>query len=80
SFSLDADVPYVVGAHAETAVARLLDGTGLGIEDIDHWVVHSGGKKVIDAIRVNLGLSRHAVRHTTGVLRDQGNVSSGSFL
>ncbi|MEU3384424.1 3,5-dihydroxyphenylacetyl-CoA synthase DpgA [Streptomyces albidoflavus] len=80
SFSLDADVPYVVGAHAETAVYRLLDGTGLGIEDIDHWVVHSGGKKVIDAIRVNLGLSRHAVRHTTGVLRDQGNVSSGSFL
>ncbi|MGE9696731.1 3,5-dihydroxyphenylacetyl-CoA synthase DpgA [Streptomyces sp. NRRL F-5630] len=80
SFYLDADVPYVVGAHAETAVSRLLDGTGLGIEDIDHWVVHSGGKKVIDAIRVNLGLSRHAVRHTTGVLRDQGNLSSGSFL
>ncbi|WP_309500521.1 3-oxoacyl-[acyl-carrier-protein] synthase III C-terminal domain-containing protein [Streptomyces shenzhenensis] len=25
-------------------------------------------------------LSRHDVRHTTGVLRDYGNVSSGSFL
>lgn len=80
SFYLDADVPYVVGAHAETAVSRLLDGTGLGTGDIDHWVVHSGGKKVIDAIRVNLELSRHDVRHTTGVLRDHGNLSSGSFL
>ncbi|MFD9028649.1 3,5-dihydroxyphenylacetyl-CoA synthase DpgA [Streptomyces parvulus] len=80
SFYLDADVPYVVGAHAEAAVSRLLDGTGLGIEDVGHWVVHSGGKKVIDAIRVNLGLSRHDVRHTTGVLRDHGNLSSGSFL
>ncbi|GAA3716129.1 3,5-dihydroxyphenylacetyl-CoA synthase DpgA [Streptomyces tremellae] len=80
SFYLDPDVPYVVGANAETAVARLLRGTGLGIGDIGHWVVHSGGKKVIDALRVNLGLSRHDVRHTTGVLRDHGNLSSGSFL
>ena len=80
SFYLDRDVPYVVGAHAEAVVGRLLAGTGLGRRDIDHWVVHSGGKKVIDSLRVNLGLTRHDVRHTTGVLRDYGNVSSGSFL
>lgn len=80
SFYLDPEVPYVVGAHAEVAVGRLLAGTGLHRSDIDHWVVHSGGKKVIDSVRLNLGLSRHDVRHTTGVLRDHGNVSSGSFL
>ncbi len=80
SFYLDPDVPYVVGAHAELALDRLLEGTGLRRSDISHWVVHSGGKKVIDSVRVNLGLTRHDVRHTTGVLRDHGNVSSGSFL
>ncbi|MFI5830167.1 3,5-dihydroxyphenylacetyl-CoA synthase DpgA [Streptomyces sp. NPDC051578] len=80
SFYLDPEVPYVVGAHAEIALDRLLEGTGLGRSDIAHWVIHSGGKKVIDAVRANLGLSRHDVRHTTGVLRDHGNVSSGSFL
>ncbi|GAA2354015.1 alpha-pyrone synthesis polyketide synthase-like Pks18 [Streptomyces violaceusniger] len=80
SFYLDPEVPYVVGANVETAVQRLLEGTGLRTGDIAHWVVHSGGKKVIDSIRVNLGLSRHDVRHTTGVLRDHGNLSSGSFL
>ncbi|MFD5111285.1 3,5-dihydroxyphenylacetyl-CoA synthase DpgA [Streptomyces sp. NPDC058391] len=80
SFFLDRDVPYVVGAHAEEVVDRLLAGTGLGRADIDHWLVHSGGKKVIDSVKVNLGLSPHAVRHTTGVLRDYGNLSSGSFL
>ncbi|GAA3486423.1 3-oxoacyl-[acyl-carrier-protein] synthase III C-terminal domain-containing protein [Streptomyces cremeus] len=80
SFYLDRDVPYVVGAHAEGVVDRLLDGTGLRRGDIDHWLVHSGGKKVIDSVKVNLGLSPHAVRHTTGVLRDYGNLSSGSFL
>jgi len=80
SFYLDPQVPYVVGAHAETAVDRLLAGTGLRRSDIAHWLVHSGGKKVIDAVVVNLKLTRHDVRHTVGVLRDHGNVSSGSFL
>jgi 3,5-dihydroxyphenylacetyl-CoA synthase len=80
SFFLDPDVPYVVGAHAEPVVDRLLAGTGLRRSDISHWIVHSGGKKVIDAIRVNLRLTRHDVRHTVDVLRDYGNLSSGSFL
>ncbi|MFG2543794.1 3,5-dihydroxyphenylacetyl-CoA synthase DpgA [Streptomyces sp. NPDC048594] len=80
SFFLDPQIPYVIGAHAEEVTDRLLAGTGLLRDDISHWLVHSGGKKVIDAVVVNLGLSRHAVRHTTGVLRDYGNVSSGSFL
>ncbi|MFI9387622.1 3,5-dihydroxyphenylacetyl-CoA synthase DpgA [Kutzneria sp. NPDC052558] len=80
SFFLDPEIPYVVGAHAEVVVDRLLTGTGLRRNDIAHWLVHSGGKKVIDATVVNLGLSRHDVRHTIGVLHDYGNVSSGSFL
>ncbi|MFD5250160.1 3,5-dihydroxyphenylacetyl-CoA synthase DpgA [Amycolatopsis sp. NPDC058340] len=80
SFFLDPQIPYVVGAHAEIVIDRLLSGTGLRRSDIGHWLVHSGGKKVIDAVVVNLGLSRYDVRHTTGVLRDYGNLSSGSFL
>jgi len=80
SFYLDPEVPYVVGAHAERSLDRLLLGTGLRQSDISHWVIHSGGKKVIDSVRANLGLTRYDVRHTTGVLRDHGNVSSSSFL
>ncbi|MFF7981473.1 3,5-dihydroxyphenylacetyl-CoA synthase DpgA [Streptomyces sp. NPDC007901] len=80
SFFLDRDIPYVVGAHAERVVDRLLSDAGLRRSDVRHWLVHSGGKKVIDAVRVNLGLTRHDLRHTTGVLRDYGNLSSGSFL
>ncbi|MEV4449892.1 3,5-dihydroxyphenylacetyl-CoA synthase DpgA [Streptomyces mirabilis] len=80
SFYLDPQIPYVVGANAEEVVDRLLSGAGLRRSDIGHWLVHSGGKKVIDAVRVNLGLTRHDVRHTSGVLRDHGNLSSGSFL
>lgn len=80
SFYIDRDVPYLVGAHAEGVLRELLCGTGLQLRDIDHWLVHSGGKKVIDALKINLGLTSHDLRHTSGVLRDYGNVSSGSFL
>ncbi len=80
SFYLDPEIPYVVGQHARMTVDRLLGRAGLRQDDIAHWLVHSGGKKVVDAVGVNLGLTRYDLRHTTGVLRDFGNVSSGSFL
>ncbi|MBB5918702.1 alkylresorcinol/alkylpyrone synthase/polyketide synthase Type III [Nocardia transvalensis] len=80
SFYLDRDVPYEVGAHVEIVVDRLLSENGLRRKDIAQWIVHSGGKKVIDAVKINLGLTGHDLRHTTGVMRDYGNLSSGSFL
>jgi 3,5-dihydroxyphenylacetyl-CoA synthase len=80
SFYIDRDVPYVVGANAEKVLASLLANTPLRPVDIGHWIVHSGGKRVIDSVRVNLGLSVHDVRHTLSVLSDYGNLSSASFL
>lgn len=80
SFFLDRDIPYVVGQYAERPVNRLLEAHGLKRRDISHWLVHSGGKKVIDAIKYNVGITEHDVRHTTSVLRDFGNLSSASFL
>jgi predicted naringenin-chalcone synthase len=80
SFFLDREVPYVVGAHAEDVIDRLLAANGVRRTQVAQWIIHSGGKKVIDSVRVNLGLTAHDLRHTTGVLRDYGNLSSGSFL
>lgn len=79
-FTLDKDVPYVLGTHAATPVKGLLDSFGLKTRHINHWLIHSGGKKVIDAIKYTVGITEHDVRHTAGVLRDCGNLSSGSFL
>ena len=80
SFYLDRDVPYVLGIHAETPVNGLLSRNGLKRRDIDHWIIHSGGKKVIDAIKYNIGITAHDVRHTVDILRKFGNLGSGSFL
>ncbi|MBI4270371.1 MAG: type III polyketide synthase [Candidatus Rokubacteria bacterium] len=80
SFFLGRDIPYEIGANVEKPVSRLLGRHGLKRKDIEHWVVHSGGAKVIDAVEYNLGLTDHDVRHTIGVLKNYGNLSSGSIL
>jgi polyketide synthase Type III len=80
SFYLDPEIPYVVGAEAATPLDRLLADASLHKRDIDHWIVHSGGKKVIDGLKYNLDLTNHDLRHTRSVLHDHGNLSSASFL
>jgi predicted naringenin-chalcone synthase len=80
NFFLDPAVPYIVGANVPQLVSDLLASAGIRRSAVRHWLIHSGGKKVIDAVRVNLGLSANDLRHTSAVLRDFGNLSSGSFL
>ena len=80
SFRLARDVPYVLGEHAHIPVTALLDAHGLKRRHISHWLVHSGGRKVIDAIKYTVGIQEHDVRHTIDVLRECGNLGSGSFL
>lgn len=79
-FYLGRDIPYVLGVHCATPVTSLLKRNGIRRRDIDHWVIHTGGGAVIDAIKLGLGLTEHDVRHTRSVLHNFGNLSSGSFL
>ncbi|MCG8458957.1 MAG: type III polyketide synthase [Holophagales bacterium] len=80
SFFLERNIPFVIGEHVSRPVGRLLARHGLEVSSIDHWLLHGGGKKVIDAIRRNLGLTEHDLRHARDILRRFGNVSSGSVL
>jgi polyketide synthase Type III len=80
SFFLDRDIPYVVGYNVREPLERLLERNGLDFSAIKHWVLHTGGGAVIESVKLGLGLDDHDVRHTRSVLRDYGNISSGSFL
>ena len=80
SFFLDRDIPYVIGFNIREPLERLLERNELEFSAVKHWVLHTGGGAVIDSIKLSLGLEEHDVRHTRSVLRDYGNISSGSFL
>jgi predicted naringenin-chalcone synthase len=80
SFFLDRDIPYVIGFNVREPLETLLKRNGLDLSAVRHWVLHTGGGVVIDSMRLSLGLEEYDVRHTRSVLRDYGNISSGSFL
>ena len=80
SFYIDREIPYVIGFNVREPVGRLLERNGLDFSAIRHWVLHTGGGAVIDSVKLGLCLQEHDVRHTRSVLRDYGNISSGSFL
>lgn len=64
----------------ERAVAPLLERNGLGRADIRFWVAHPGGRKVIDNVQQQLGLTDDELRFSRTVLRNFGNMSSPTVL
>lgn len=80
NFKLSKRIPEAVGEAVVEPVMELLTRAKLQPRDVQHWIVHSGGAAVIAGVTKNLGLAEDALRHTVSVLRDFGNLSSGSVL
>ena len=53
---------------------------GEGTQAIDLWAVHGGGRTVLDAVEIGLGLPAEALRYSRGVLHDFGNMSSATVM
>ena len=77
---LSKDIRDAAGALVGRLTDSLLLESGLRREDVDHWIIHSGGRKVIDSIRDELGLSEDQLTHSRCVLRNFGNMSSPTVL
>src|SRR3954451_17532105 len=77
---LDANVPDLVRRHVGHDVDAFLEAFGLTRDDIEWWVCHPGGPKVLEAIEDTLGVPRSAVQPTWDSLARIGNLSSSSVL
>src|SRR3546814_5880653 len=51
-----------------------------GVEAIDGWAVHAGGRSILDAVGHGLGLSEHALDESRTVLDAYGNMSSATLM
>lgn len=77
---LSVDLPTVIERYVPGDVTGFLATHDLMIDDIDTWVCHPGGPKIIEAIVGSLNLPAHALELTWNSLADIGNVSSASVL
>ena len=79
-FVLGASVQHLGGPLIETALQQLLQRRGLSHSDIRFWVVHPGGRKVIDNVQEHFDMSDDQLRFSRAVLRNYGNMSSPTVM
>jgi alkylresorcinol/alkylpyrone synthase len=75
---LTPQVPALAAEAVDLALRQVLDRTGIPRSGINGWILHPGGRDVLDAVRRRLGLDADDLRWSAEVLRDYGNLSSAS--
>src|SRR5581483_11420806 len=74
------DIPHLVATRLGGVAREFLAARGLGLGDIDRFVCHPGGAKVVDASEDAFGLARGSLAEARAVLREFGNMSAASVL
>ncbi|MBU6266116.1 MAG: type III polyketide synthase [Sphingomonadales bacterium] len=77
---LNRGIPAFARRHLAGAMAGMLAAQGLRAGDVDRFVCHPGGAKVVDAIETALGLNQGSLDHEREVLRCHGNMSAPTAL
>jgi alkylresorcinol/alkylpyrone synthase len=77
---LSADIAALAQSEVRPAMESFLGRHGLTIPDVDHWLVHPGGPKVIEALQDGLSLPDDALALSWETLAEVGNISSASVL
>jgi alkylresorcinol/alkylpyrone synthase len=73
-------IPDFVTAHLNPAVVEILARMNLSIADIDRFICHPGGAKVINALEGALALDQGTLDCERQVIADYGNMSSPTVL
>ena len=77
---LGASIQHLAGPMIETALQQLLQRHGLSRSDIRFWVVHPGGRKVINNVQNHFSMTDDQLRFSRIVLRNYGNMSSPTVM
>jgi alkylresorcinol/alkylpyrone synthase len=74
------DVPATILEHLEAILSPFIHHHELSLGDIDHYLFHPGGRKILQSVDEFLAPFGKAVPLSHEVLRDYGNMSSATIL
>jgi alkylresorcinol/alkylpyrone synthase len=77
---LDTGLAPFVRREVVGTVDGFLERRGLRRGDIARWILHPGGRRIIDVMSAELGLQPGDLRATEAVLAEHGNMSSVTVL
>ena len=78
--TLSSYIPDLIEEDFNRLVSEALSRAGLDKEDITHWCIHPGGKKILEAVHNSLQFTNGQLQHCYDVLNDYGNMSSPTVL
>ncbi len=73
-------IPPFAKQHLRPAMDAMLARQDLAVTDVDRFVCHPGGMKVIEALEACLEIGQGRLDHERDVLRDHGNMSAPTVL
>jgi alkylresorcinol/alkylpyrone synthase len=73
-------IPEFVAQNLKPALLQILGRMQLSLDDIDQFICHPGGAKVIQALETTLKLDQGTLEHERQVIADYGNMSSPTVL
>lgn len=73
-------VPDLLAADIAPLLERALQRASAARDEIGHWCVHPGGKRILTALEKGLQLAKEDFRYSYDVLRKIGNISSATIL
>jgi alkylresorcinol/alkylpyrone synthase len=74
------DIPELVTTKLHSVAVEFLAEHGLTLRDIDAFVCHPGGAKVLDALEVAFEIEPGSLHVAREVLRDYGNMSAATVM
>ncbi len=77
---LSREVPEFVASDVKPVVERFMHDGDLGLADVDHFLLHPGGAKVMSTYRSAFDLEEAAIVNSRETMRRYGNQSSASVL
>ncbi len=73
-------LPSIARGGIREETDEFLASIGLDLDDVDEFVCHPGGPKVLDALEAAFGLPDGGLVHSRAVLREYGNMSAATVL
>jgi alkylresorcinol/alkylpyrone synthase len=74
------DIPELVTERLHDVTVNFLSERGLTLSDIDRFVCHPGGAKVLDALETAFEIEPERLSESREVLRDYGNMSAATVM
>ncbi|MDB5246333.1 MAG: type polyketide synthase [Segetibacter sp.] len=77
---LSSYIPQFIEEDIAALVTKALEESNLQQDEITHWCIHPGGKKILEVIQSQLSLNTEDMSCSRSVLSNYGNMSSPTIL